>query len=70
VIVRCLGPQPSIQGLSKLLMRHRGRCGAFLLRCVKPRGHSGAVFTVTQCVTPSPIETSTVPQMKGERSKR
>jgi len=67
-LVRCLGLQPTIQGLSKLLMRSRGPWGLYALRCLKQRGHSGAVFTVTQCVTPSPIQNSRVCRTDSRRS--
>jgi hypothetical protein len=67
-LVRCVGPQPTIQGLSKMLMRNCGTCGAHILRCLKPRGHSGALFTVTHCVTPSPVPKSRVQQTGSGRS--
>jgi hypothetical protein len=67
-MVRCLGPEPTIQGLSKLIMRHRGPCGAFLLKCTKERGRLGAVFTVTHCVTASRMEESTVTRTTSRRS--
>jgi hypothetical protein len=67
-LVRCLGPQPTIQRLSKLVMRYRGPCGAYSLKCLKERGRLGAVFTVTHSVTASQIQKSTVTRTTSRRS--
>lgn len=57
-LVRCLGGDPSIQGLGKFLMRSIGQWGAFRLRCIKPRSYLGAVFQLTHCVIKSGEEAS------------
>ena len=58
-MVRCLGPVPTIQGLSKLLMQRRGQWGNYTVRYVKRR-NSGSLFTVQQCCTPAPNQKRTV----------
>ena len=63
-MVRCLGPVPTIQGLSKLLMQRRGQCGEYTVRYLK-RGNSGSLFTVQQCCTPALEKRSTVQRTKG-----
>ncbi len=57
-LVRCLGGDPSIQGLGKFLMRSIGQWGPFRLRCIKPRSYLGAVFQLTHCVSKSGEEAS------------
>jgi hypothetical protein len=66
-LARCLGPQPTIQGLSKLLIQLRGRRGQYTLRYVK-RGNSGSLFAVQQCSTPAGIHKSRVGKTTGRRS--
>jgi len=67
VVVRCLGPQPTIQGLSKLLMQSRGHWGVYTLRSIK-RGSSGTLFGVQQCNTPAQFENGRVKRIQGRRS--
>ncbi len=59
VLVRCLGSGPTIQGLSKFLMRNLGDRGDYRLRCLK-RSNAGSRFVVLQCSTATPKNASTV----------
>lgn len=50
-LVRCLGPEPTAQGLSKLLIPQSGQHGEFMLRCIKKRTNAGARFVVKHTFT-------------------
>jgi hypothetical protein len=50
-LVRCLGPEPNAQGLSKMLIPRSGQHGEFMLRCIKKRTNAGARFVVKHSFT-------------------
>ena len=53
VIVRCIGSRPTIQRFSKFLMRSLGAWGDFQLICIRSHSQVGALYSVTECITPS-----------------
>ena len=59
-IKRCCGPAFTVYKLSRLLGQSIGRCGELELRCLDSHSRDGALFSVTDSVTRSQIQSGKV----------